>query len=84
MLSIITTKAWRFQVRLRENKINLALGYKKVCFFSKSEFFSIRLLYIKLTIFAAENELLKVKKWLKSAGRTFHRVSLTYETTCEG
>jgi hypothetical protein len=64
MLSTITAKVWRFQVRLMENKINLALGYQKGIF-PKSKFFSIRLLYIKLTIFDAENERLKVKKWLK-------------------
>jgi hypothetical protein len=83
MLSIIIAKALRFQVRLRGKQINLALAYQKG-FFSKSEIFSIRLLYIKLTIFAAENECLKVKKWLKSAGSTFHRVSLTQGTTCKG
>jgi hypothetical protein len=70
MLSIITAKAWKFRVRLRKKQINLALGYQEGTF-HKSEMFSIRLLFMKLTIFAAKNERLK---WLKSAGSTFHRV----------
>jgi hypothetical protein len=82
MISIIIAKAWKFQVRLREKQINLdlALGYQKGTF-PKSELFSIRLFFIILTIIAAKNERLKIKKWLKSAGTTFRRQSLTHGTT---
>ena len=55
MLSITTAKTWRFQVRLRENIVNLNLDHPKGSF-PNFDFFSIQLFYIKLTPFIAENE----------------------------